>query len=410
MKSIKWFILLVLFVAGSGNNAQAISQGENVKVIPVGKGPDALFLTPDEKFLYVANVEDSFISVIDTHRDQVVQTIDGTDYPWGFTRLNGTNLVAVSGWDKGIDIIDFTTHKIVRSKKFEVNLGGITSTHDGKTLFVVATNTNKVLKIDARSLEVLDEYPTGNGPDGVGISGDDTKLYVTNTKDGTISIITIKTKKSHVIKTGGKPELIHSNKDRSRLFISNFFLNKVHILDTHTDKIVKEITGLDGPEEAVLSKSEQILFVVNFNNSKVYTYNANTYEKLPMEFQVGKKPIGIVSAANDSKIYVSNYGDNSVMVISNLNLSKARAMQTRTQKGPKILVKFKDTPQASQIQALEKQLGLKKVKVIPELRLVTFVVTGNRSLDEVLKACQKISYVEYAEPSQKYSIERNNSR
>ncbi|RKY92958.1 MAG: hypothetical protein DRQ13_09960, partial [Ignavibacteriae bacterium] len=27
------------------------------KTIKVGKGPDALFLTPDEKFLYVANVE-----------------------------------------------------------------------------------------------------------------------------------------------------------------------------------------------------------------------------------------------------------------------------------------------------------------------------------------------------------------
>ncbi|RMH96290.1 MAG: YncE family protein, partial [Calditrichaeota bacterium] len=185
--------------------------------IPVGKGPDALFLTPDERFLYVANVEDTFLSVIDTRKDAVVTTIDGVNYPWGFARLNGTNLVAVSGWDKGIDIVDFTRHEIVRQKRYAHNLGGIVAGGDGKFLYVVATEANKVLKVDAGSLEIVDEYPTGNGPDGIGISADDAKIYVTNTKDGTISVIRLDDKSSQTISTGGKPELVHANHDRTRL-------------------------------------------------------------------------------------------------------------------------------------------------------------------------------------------------
>ncbi len=285
------------------------------QTIAVGNGPDALFLTPDENYLYVANVEDAFISVIDTRKDSVIQTIDGADYPWGFNRLGDSNLVAISAWDKGIDVVDFTLHKIVKSKRYQQNLGGITSTADGKTIFVVATEENKSLKVDAETLDILDEYQTGNGPDGIGISKDGKKIYVTNTKDGTISVINVNAKTAATITTGGKPELIHHNEDHSRLYISNFALNKIHILNTETDTISHEITGLDGPEEAVLSKSGATLYVVNFNSSKVLSYDAKTYGKQAQEFFAGKQPIGVVSAANDRKLYITNFGDNSVTVI-----------------------------------------------------------------------------------------------
>ena len=320
MKSLQILFLFIFFAEACGQAGQNQTESKTPQSkqdnIAVGKGPDALFLTPNEDFLYVANVEDTFISVIDTRTDKVVQTIDCTDYPWGFTRLGETNLVAVSGWDKGVDLIDFTTHKIVKSKRYEQNLGGITSTKGGKTLFVIATDANKVFKIDANSLDIVDEYETGNGPDGVGISKDDTKIYVTNTKDGTISVISIATKNVTVIKTGGKPELIHYNDDHSLLYISNFDDNKIHIIDTEKDEIIHEIAGLDGPEEAVLSKSEEFLYIVNFNSSKVFAYKGDSYEKVNEQYSVGSKPIGIVSALGDSKLYISNYGDNSISVIT----------------------------------------------------------------------------------------------
>lgn len=306
-------IATIVFARGLKN--VVLAKNTKINNVSVGKGPDALFLTPDEKFLYVANVEDTFISVIDTKQDKVTKQIDGVDYPWGFTRLGNTNLVAVSGWDKGIDIIDFTKQEVVKSERYEHNLGGISSTKDGKYIFVVATEVNKAFKIDANALNIVDEYKTGNGPDGIGISPDDKKIYITNTKDGTISIIKLDEKTSKLINTGGKPELIHSNRDRSRLYISNFDKNLVHIIDTGKDAIIKEITGLDGPEEAVLSKSEKVLYIVNFNTSKIFTYDADKYEKLDKEYVVGKKPIGIVSAINDTKLYVSNYGDNSISII-----------------------------------------------------------------------------------------------
>lgn len=322
------FLVIVLFslsVIGCNNSdkKKVESQStlekttiENSKLIKVGKGPDALFLTPDEKFLYVANVEDNFVSIINTESEEVVGKIEGINYPWGFTQLGKSNYVAVSGYDKQVVVIDLTKHQIVKEKKFNNKLGGITSTSDGKFIFVIETDKNTALKLDAKSLKILDSYKTGNAPDGIGISKDDSKIYTTNTKDGTISIINTKNKQTKFLEVGGKPELIHSNQDRSILFISNFKLNKIHIINTSTDEIVHEITGLNSPEEAVLSKSRKLLYVVNFGDNKVQVYDAITYQKLNQEYSVGNNPIGIISALNDRKLFVSNYADNNVSVIN----------------------------------------------------------------------------------------------
>ncbi|RMG66147.1 MAG: YncE family protein, partial [Calditrichaeota bacterium] len=283
-----------------------------VATIPVGKGPDALFLTPDDRFLYVANVEDSTISVIDTRGDSLAATIEGIGNPWGFVRLGQSHRVAVSGYRGEVAVLDFTTHSVLYQTTLEGHPGGITATRDGATLFVVSTEKDLVYQLDAATLKPTGNFPTGKGPDGVGISWDDRKLYVTNTQDGTISIIQIADRTNRILKTGGKPELIHYNHDHTMLYISNFLLNKVHLLNTKTDRIEQEITGLDGPEEAVPSQDEKTLFVVNFNLSRVWLYRLPELTRMDRELVTGNKPIGVMPAYQDSKLYVTNYGDNSV--------------------------------------------------------------------------------------------------
>ena len=313
---LMFLTLLLLGTSGcqKSKDGNANSMTTAPKTIPVGKGPDAMFLLPGEDYLYVANVEDSILSIVDTQNDVISATIPGIQYPWGFVRLGESNEVAVSGYGNILAVIDFSHHRIVRKQHFSSHLGGITASHSGETIFVVTADANKVLRINAATLAVEDEFATGNGPDGIGISKDGQKLYVTNTKDGTISVIHIDKSPGKLLKTGGKPELIHHNHDHSKLLISNFFNNVVHIVDTESDSIVYEITGLDGPEEAVFSPDEKRLFVVNFNIAKVYEYDALTLQKLPTTYPTGTKPIGVVQLSNN-KIYVTNYGDNTLSVI-----------------------------------------------------------------------------------------------
>jgi len=307
--------VFMLLTVSTGETSKKITETlKPFKSIKVGKGPDAIFFTPDDKFVYVANVEDKIISIINVQNDSVIQSITDVAYPWGFTRLGKSNLLAVSGWGKDLAVINFKNHKVARIKKLSMNLGGRVSDKSGQLIYVVATEKDLVLQINSKTLDVIQQFNTGKGPDGIGISYSDNIIYVTNTKEGTISIIDIKKGKSSFINTGGKPELIHSNHSRDKLFISNYKLNKVHVLNTKTNKIEKELLGLNGPEEAVLSTDEKILYVVNFKDSKIFLYDAKTFSKLNKILIAGKQPIGITVNSKLKKGYVTNFKDNTVSV------------------------------------------------------------------------------------------------
>ena len=302
------FFILILFLWAC--------QPENTLPSPitinVGKGPDALLLNGNS--LYVANVEDTTISVIDINQDKVIHIINGIRYPWGMVKIAGTNSMAVSAYDKQVALVDLTNNQISKLALFNDFIGGITASLDGSFLYVVAIGTNKVYKLDATNLDSLDYYDTGNAPDGVGISGDGTKIYVSNTGDSSVSIINTITKATQVLQLGGKPELIHANQNHSHIYVSNFFGNKVHIFDTATDSIFHEITEVNQPEEAVLSLDESKLYVVNFSSKKVSVFSLPNYTKLPEEYDTGNGPIGVIPINN--KIYVTNYSDNTVSVIT----------------------------------------------------------------------------------------------
>ena len=61
MKFLRIIFVFVFLTAACGQEAQNQTKTKNsqAQTVPVGKGPDALFLTPDETFLYVANVDEN---------------------------------------------------------------------------------------------------------------------------------------------------------------------------------------------------------------------------------------------------------------------------------------------------------------------------------------------------------------
>jgi len=71
-----------------------------------------------------------------------------------------------------------------------------------------------------------------------------------------------------------------------------------------------------------------------------------------------------------------------------------------------ILVKFKVGVEDSQVNAMQAEIGLQQIKTIPELNLRVFKITSKKSLQEVIQACQKMSFVEYAEPNQQYRTQK----
>jgi YVTN family beta-propeller protein len=141
--------------------AQAGDGWKQVTSIPVGGHPSGLTASRAGKFLYVANANSDTVSVIDTARDVVVETIDckpADKLPFG----TGSNAVALAP--------------------------------DGRTLFVANGTGNcvAVVRLGRKSTEAADGVPeasdvvglipTGWYPGAVRLSADGKRLFVANVK------------------------------------------------------------------------------------------------------------------------------------------------------------------------------------------------------------------------------------
>jgi hypothetical protein len=73
-----------------------------------------------------------------------------------------------------------------------------------------------------------------------------------------------------------------------------------------------------------------------------------------------------------------------------------------------VLVKFISGVKEAQINVLEYDVGLQQINEIPELNVRVFKITSSKSVKKVVDACEKMPYVEYAEPNYEYKALKNN--
>jgi YVTN family beta-propeller protein len=102
---------------------------DKVGEITVSKGPHNLDITPDGKYLFVANAGSSDVAVIDIANKQVIK-------------------------------------KMELVKQIDVGNGphGIRTSSNGKLLYVDVTSTNKVVLIDTEQLKIINYINTGKSP------------------------------------------------------------------------------------------------------------------------------------------------------------------------------------------------------------------------------------------------------
>jgi YVTN family beta-propeller protein len=148
------------------------SQAWDVTRIPVGRGPEAIDLSPDGKELWTAHSRDGGASVIDAATGKAVQTFDiGTKRS---NRLRFTldgRLVLVSDLDAGeVVFIDAAARRIVKRLAVGRAPSGILMVPDGSLAYVALTGENALAVVDLKTLAVTGRVPTGAGPDGMAYS------------------------------------------------------------------------------------------------------------------------------------------------------------------------------------------------------------------------------------------------
>jgi YVTN family beta-propeller protein len=121
---------------------------------------------------------------------------------------------------------------------------------DGRTFYVADMMSNGVWLIDARTFRVIRFQPTGAGAHGLYPSRDSRTLYVSNRGEGSITLISFKTRRPYKkwrLPGGGSPDMGGVSADGKVLWLSGRYNAEVYAISTTTGKLLHRIPVGDGP-------------------------------------------------------------------------------------------------------------------------------------------------------------------
>jgi len=140
------------------------------KVIPIGKGAEAITISPNGREVWVGMPVDNKIAIISTAKDEIVATIEsGGKQPQRlrFTPNGKDVWVSHVAADK-LTVIDATSRKIVANVSVGKRPQGIVFSPDGRRGFFALSGANQVAVIDVHDRSLVQNFETGLDPDGIG--------------------------------------------------------------------------------------------------------------------------------------------------------------------------------------------------------------------------------------------------
>lgn len=143
--------------------------GQKAENLAVGKGPEGMDVSPDQKELWVANSGDGTVSIVNVADWRVVQTVDvGTKHSnrLKFTPDGKQALISDLGAGELV-VVHVATRKIVKRLKLGKSCEGILMEPGGARAFVAVSGDDKVAVVDLQTLEVVTTFAVGKDPDGL---------------------------------------------------------------------------------------------------------------------------------------------------------------------------------------------------------------------------------------------------
>lgn len=293
----------VLFVALRDADAVAavdMGTGEEVARIPTGVVPLSVLMTPDERYLFVANTggvistDENRLTVIETATHQVAANIEVDIGPLDLTVSADGQLVYVTNSEsKSISVIEVAS--LTRRTRIRVPISGERGPYgvaihpDGKRLYVTDINGNQVLIVDTARRATIGRIDVIEDPRSLVISADGKRLYVSggdfdDNGDGGIAVID--TESESVVTTlrmdGGIFRLALSP-DGSRLYATDRANAQLIVVDVAQNRVVNTVKVLPEGEETrdlFVSRDGSQIYVANQNSNELVIFDAESFQIL----------------------------------------------------------------------------------------------------------------------------------
>jgi len=289
--------------------------------------------------IYVANSDDTKISVIDPASNTVVREIAVSPNPHGIVPSPDGSRFYVSSESKDVlDVVDRGTATIIRRVPIGTRPNNVAITRDGKRVYVCIRGESWVDIVDTASLEKVKSVPVGKGPHNIYRTPDGEHMIATSMEGQKLTLINVRTEEPEAsIPLDGvpRPLAIDANPDGTiaRLFVQLSNLHGFAVVDYASRKITDRILLPPAPSGARplipatfshgigVAPDHKTLWVTSLLNNSVSVFSLPQLQ-LITTIPVGRGPDWLTFTPDGRQCFVSNAGGNSVSAIDTIKLKE----------------------------------------------------------------------------------------
>ncbi len=241
---------------------------------------------------------------------------------------------------QSITLIDAETETILDDETIEKSWLGLAFSPDEKYIYASAGNDNKIniYKIENNQLQkdgeiVLDKpWPVKVSP--AGLCATEKHIFVVAKDNNTLYQLDIATKSIlKKIPLAVEAYTCILSPDKKLLYISLWGGAKVLIYDIEAAKIIDEIVVDKNPNDMVLTKDGQYLYVSHGNDNTVSVIDTKQKQRIETlscslypDSPVGSTPNGVALSDDDEKLFIANADNNCLAVFEVEERGKSRSL------------------------------------------------------------------------------------
>ena len=219
---------------------------------------------------------------------------------------------------------------------------GLKFSKNDKKLYASGGNDNVILQYDildnklklANTITLGKKWPNRISPTGMDIDEKKQLLYVVTKENNSLYVIDLKTKKTKKqLPLGGEGYTCILAPDANELYISCWGCEKLLIFDTAKEEFVASIPVGSHPNEILLSKKGNFIFVANSDDNSVSvidkksrkvveTLNAALFPNAP----AGSTTNGLALSKNGKQLYIANADNNCLAVFDVSEPGKSKSL------------------------------------------------------------------------------------
>jgi YVTN family beta-propeller protein len=210
-----------------------------------GSDPEEFALSKDGRRIYISNEDTKTASVIDIASGKLQHIVPVGQEPEGVTTTpDGKRFYVTCEAGGDIYVVDTQSYSSVAHFKVNGRPRSVAFLSNGSVGFIPSESAGELNVIDSVNAKVLKTItlPAGSRPMKAELSPDETRLYISNGRAGTLSVFDARSYQLlDTIKVGPRPWGIGISPDGKFLFSANGPSNDVSVVDLKTNKEITRI-------------------------------------------------------------------------------------------------------------------------------------------------------------------------